>query len=379
MFSIVFFYAGKLAAQHDSVDRKSALSYQASYIGDAVNNLGGGLETGNCYLGMANLRLTLNTKKAGLWSGGEFFVNAANTHGGTPSDCLTGDFQVSSNIQAGEHTYLHELWYKQEFKKLTVIVGLQDLNAEFVSSQYASLFTNSSFGTHSTISSNLPIPIFPLTSVGLHFKYQFSDQITAKLAFFDGVPEGFVTNIHNTHWSFNKKEGVLTFSEITLNKSINDLEGSYRIGAYFHNSYCTEAEGENESESEGVCKKASNCGLYVAADQTLFKHKDGKSLSLFCQASISPQSINENWYYIGLGLNYTGLLSNRKEDILGLAMANAGLKNKADECTLELTYKAKITDNIFIQPDFQYVMNPSGCDTKLKNALLGTIRFGINF
>ena len=57
------------------------LIFETSYVGDNVNNFSGGIKTGSRYLGMANIRLGFDMEKAGLWKGGLFYINAANTHG----------------------------------------------------------------------------------------------------------------------------------------------------------------------------------------------------------------------------------------------------------------------------------------------------------
>lgn len=49
------------------------------------------------------------------------------------------------------------------------------------------------------------------------------------------------------------------------------------------------------------------------------------------------------------------------------------------ETTIEAYYKAQITENIFLQPDIQYVINPSGSDIKLENSFVGILRLGLNF
>lgn len=136
--------------------------------------------------------------------------------GSTPSENLIGDFQTVSNLEAGNLTYMHEIYYKQTLGKLTTIIGLQDLCAEFVSSENAALYLNSSFGVPSTISSNLPVPIFPLTSIGMQFQYQFSEKIIAKFALFDGLPDDFDINPHNLSWRLSGDDGFLAFSELNL-------------------------------------------------------------------------------------------------------------------------------------------------------------------
>ena len=113
----------------------------------------------------------------------------------------------------------------------------------------------------------------------------------------------------------------------------------------------------------------------------LIQGKDGRTLSLFIQASVSPSLKNTNNNYLGVGLNYSGLIQKRTEDVLGLAMARAGFVNRLNdhETTFELTYKAQLTDRFYIQPDVQYVVHPSGQDILLRNALVGVLRMGLDF
>jgi porin len=39
-------------------------------------------------------------------------------------------------------------------------------------------------------------------------------------------------------------------------------------------------------------------------------------------------------------------------------------------------YHFNVTENLYIRPDLQYIVNPAGSGQKLKNAFLGIFRFG---
>ena len=126
MYAIRSYYASGYAKAGTEDDHKEpALSFYGSYKGDFVSNLNGGIKTGSTYLGLADLFLELNTENAGLWKGGTFMLHGANTHGGEPSANLIGDLQVVSNIEAGNHTFLYELWYSQTFGNVHTTIGLQ--------------------------------------------------------------------------------------------------------------------------------------------------------------------------------------------------------------------------------------------------------------
>jgi len=356
---------------------KKPFSFEAYYIGDAVYNLNGGIKTGSTYLGMANFMIGLDIEKADFWKGGELFLNAANTHGGEPSATLIGDYQVASNIEAGDLTYLQELWFRQSIGKVSVIFGLQDLAVEFLSTESTGLYLNSSFGVHSTIATNLLVPIFPLTALGAQLHYNINDNLSFKVAAFDGVPEDFSTNTYNLDWKLSKNEGYISFYELTFNNPSTSVPGNYKLGAYYHNSHTASQDQDDITISE---KQPENYGLYLVIDQSILKNQSGQELSFFTQASLSPKNINDNWYYIGAGLNYKGIFSKRTDDILGIACAHSGINNEiGSETALELTYKAQLGENFFIQPNFQYIINLAGTDAKLENSMVGFMRFGINF
>jgi len=358
-------------------DQSSPFSFEASYVGDGFRNFSGGIQKGGTYLGMANIGLTFDTEKAGIWKGGKFYINGSNTHGGRPSENFTGDFQIVSNIEAGNLTYVHELWYSQRFGNFISTIGVQDLNAEFATSESSSLYLNSSFGVHSTISNNIPSPIFPLTALGWQFQYDFTDKLNGKVAIFDGLPEGYKHNTPNLSWTLDPNEGYLLVSEFSVTNLFTEkLTGQYKLGVYYHNHY-----GNNFSSDSMAALPHENYGVYMIADQTLFENEDGQKLSGFVQLAWSPSSINTNCNYLGIGLNWQGLIKGQPEDVLGLALARAGFENGvySSETTIELTYQFQLNEYLYLQPDIQYIDQPAGTEERLDHALAGIIRFGLNF
>jgi porin len=363
-------------AQNETSEKQSPFTFETSYLGDVVNNLVGGIQKGTRYLGMANIRIGMDTEKAGLHKGGEFYINAANTHGGTPSSDLFGDFQVISNIEAGNLTYIQELWYKQTVRKVSLILGLQDLNTEFISSEYASLFINSSFGTHSNIADNLPVPIFPLTSLGFQVHYGISEAWTIKTAFFDGVPEDFETNPYNLQWNLKKEDGFLWFTEICRN-DVFRMPGTYKLGWYYHNAHKVVTVIENQTI---VSSNPANYGIYMVVDQRIITTESGKKLSVFAKGSFSPRNINLNCYYFDFGMHFKGVFGKRKEDIIGIATAHAGMHGATgSETVIELYYQGKFGEHLLVQPDLQYIINPAGTDIELDNALGAILRLQLTF
>lgn len=352
-------------AQNNDSKEESPFHFSASYTGDLVSNFSGGIKRGTVYLGLANLKAGFDTEKAAWWKGGEAFVNLGNTHGGEPSATLVGDFQGISNIEAGNHSFFYELWYKQSFKSISITIGLQDLNTNFAVSENGALFANSSFGIHSSIVDNVSPPIFPLTALGVNLKWNISADFLMEAAVFDGTPDDFSTNPYNTNWRLSTYDGELAIAELQYTRSLlAGKEGSYKVGAYFH----------QHADSTNVIQNIH--GFYLVANQQLTS-----KLSGFFQLGISPKKMNTNNLYCGVGLNYTGLFSGRPTDQLGLAVAYAGLEGNSvgSETAIELTYKLQATKCIYIRPDIQYIINPARTNVKLNNALVGVLRFGVEF
>ncbi|MDR2882743.1 MAG: carbohydrate porin [Alistipes sp.] len=329
-----------------AVHAQNPFTFEGSYIGDVWYNAAGGVKTGGGFMGMGNIRVGFDTGKARLWKGGSFFINGASIHGKSLTENYLGDMQVASNIDAGEHTYLHELWYRQRLGPVSLTLGLQDLNAEFMVSEGAGEFVNSSFGVPPVIATGVPVPIFPLTGLGMAAGWQVNDRWAVQGALFDGNQTSFDHNPNNVHWNFGKDDGVLAVGEV-------HFDGRFKLGAYYHSI-------------------DSNYGFYALADQPV----TGR-LSLFGQLAVAPKSRNGNNHSVGMGANY--LIAGRHT--AGLAATYAGLRNAGHkhETAVELYYKFALSDNIALQPDVQYIFNPSGTEEKLPDALVGMLRLHVDF
>lgn len=359
------------------LDNNNPITIEGSYTGDVFSNLRGGIKTGSGYLGMASMSIGFDTEKAGWWKGGQLHLHGATTHGDTPTASYLGDLQTASNIEAGDHIYIQEMWFGQTIGNTQWMVGVQDLNAEFVSSETGGLFLNSSFGIPSLLSYNVPVPIFPLTSLGITGKWQISDALIWKGAIFDGNPTPWEKNAYNLGWNIKKDDGLLMITEVELATSIMDHAGTYKLGSFYHT-------GLNETDEQTQITTTVfdyDYGFYFLGDQQVWSSTNNRELTLFAQASVCPENINTHHYYIGGGMQLTGLFNKAGEDALGLAVAHAGFKNQEvkHETTIELSYQMPITDNLYVQPDVQYIIQPAGTEEKLNNALALFVRIGVSF
>jgi porin len=360
-----------------STKTDSAFSFEGLYLADVCHNFTGGIKTGSVYLGMANICLGFNTQNAGWWQGGEFFIKGAHIHGNSPSEKLAGDFQVVSNIDAGEHTYIQELWYKQTLDNIELTVGVQDLNAQFIAIESGGLYLNSSFGIPSVASDNVPISVFPLTVPAVMGKWTINDKMVWQNGVFDGKPTNFEDNRYNVNYQLSNDDGALVISEWQLTW-LKYLPNTLKVGGYYH----TGLREENEITGTKETTFDNNWGLYCLMEHTVWKQADtNRKLNLFGQAVFSPTKYNHHHWYLGGGMNFSGIFASCSDDVLGLAVAHAGFNhpNKKNETIIELSYQKMLGDHFFIQPDVQYIINPAGTDENLDNALIAIVRMGLNF
>lgn len=107
--------------------------------------------------------------------------------------------------------------------------------------------------------------------------------------------------------------------------------------------------------------------------------------------SNAEDPLSGEFRYTGGGLVLSAPFTGRPDDQVGLAVAIAwnGGDNKQltlagggspanSEIEIELTYRFTLGDNLALQPDLQYVINPGGTGA-LKNALVLGIRLEIGF
>lgn len=349
-----------------------ALDLSVIYINDIATVITGGKSSGMMMMGRGSLKVVLNTNNIGLWPDGKLNIMGNVTHGGNFSEQKIGDYQVASNIDAGDHIYIHELFYEQQISDVTLKLGVQDLNVDFLVSNVSAPFLNSSFGVPSVISHGIPAPIYPLTAMGAVAEIKFADNFSFKASIFDGLPISFENNPYNTNWHINSKHGFQFFNEVGyFDKIFEDKNSTLKIGYYHHT-------GINDPESEYFEAYTRKNGVYAIIDQEILKG-DQLIASTFLQVTYSPsKKQTDNNLYIGHGWTIDNLFGSLINNKIGFALAYSKF-NTQDynyELALETFFRCKVFNKMYLQPDLQYIINPGGnISGKINNALVGFVRF----
>ncbi len=362
----------------------SGIIFEAVYTGEPIRNLNGGLHTGGTYLD--NLDLQLSAGRGSIFgiNGLSGLLYILNNNSPEFSAEYVGDSHIVSNIDAPRGLRLYEAWldWAPGNGAISTRVGLYDLNSEFDSIETGGLFFNSAHGIGPDFSqSGLNGPsIFPVTSLALRLRGEFGSGAYAQAAVLDGVP-GDPDDSGSNEIDLSGDDGALLVGEIGWGG------GAWRklaVGVWSYTAEFDRLTAPGDPQDDG------NAGWYAIADRTMW-NKGSTTLAAFLRAGHAEDRFNPIEGYVGVGTSLTGFAASRPDDAVGLAVATtltgddyerarqmADLSTDSHETSIELTYRAPITDWLTLQPDIQYVINPSA-DPALDNALIISLRFELSF
>jgi porin len=376
---------------------------------ELLGNLTGGVRQGVAYDGLTTATLQLDTQRAFNWYGGLFNVSALWIHGSNLSADNLLSLQTASGIEADRALRLWELWYQQKFLDgaADLKIGQQSLDQEFMISQNALLFINTMFGWPMVPSADLPGggPAYPLSALGVRFRARPTNSLTFLAGIYNGSPspdnsfpppDPQVANPSGT--SFPLNGGVLAIAEwqysypalggMVAPTETKPLAGTYRLGFWYDSLNFADQRFDNTGLSlanplsTGIpAMHRGDYSIYGVVDQMLWQSEedDSRILSGFVRAMGTPETDrNLVVFSINAGLDLKDPLPGRADDTLGVAVELAHVSGQrraldndftllgvytpaqSTETVLEVTYQYQVTPWWQLQPDFQYVFNPSG-------------------
>jgi porin len=353
--------AGKVEEEQDP------LTVDVVYTADIWRNASGGARQGARYLDNLDIVAEADMERLIGWDGASLHVYGLYNNGKSLTE-LIGDAQAPSNIETGvKAARLYEAWINQKIgQSASIKVGLYDLNSEFDSLDASGLFMASAHGIGTDISqTGLNGPsIFPVTSLAARVAVEPATGWVVRAAVLDAVP-GDIARPKRTAVILNKADGALLIGEVEAPLP----NGKLLLG---HWRYTGEFDALDGTRRRG------NNGIYLRGETQITKERDAQDqgLSGFFRLGTADGRINTFSHFIAGGLNYTGAIKGRDEDQLGLGIAAAftsksyRLLNASEntEIAVELTYRGTVTNWLSLQPNLQYIINPSA-DRTLRNAL----------
>jgi len=323
---------------------------------------------------------------AGL-HGGTAFIQYLSVNRERGGSLDSGDLQIYSNIENDRSLdVIYEAWYEQTLldERLRIKIGKVDTNSEFAFVGVAEDFAHSSAGFSPKIvgfpsypnpSMSVNIFVTPVRTEGFDWTLGYGLYDGAEAV--DGVrtgsrgPSTFFSSSRSDDY-FHIIESAFSWSELGSLSS-----GRVAFGGWYHS-------GRFERFSGG--SRSSTGGVYATIEQRLFdagvEEESTDGLWIFGQAGATSGSRSEVAGHLSLGLIARGVLPWRAQDSAGIYVSFVDLSNDAgagfdgNETAIDAYYRFQITPFLSVQPEIQYIINPSG-DDSIDNALVGGVRFNI--
>lgn len=361
-------------------------------------NLTGAGKQGFSYNGLTIAKVDVDLEKLVGWPDATFMVEAFDIHGHGPSRSLVGNQQLVSNIEATPSVKLYDLWIDQHVfgDKLSVRVGQEGANDEMMTTTYAALFLNSSFGFPGMPAADLPSggPNYPMATPFARTLFNVTDKLTLAGAVFNGDPAPAGTGdpqIRDRNGTaFRLDDHALGFGELWYQpdpEAPENLPTTYKIGGWYSSSnfadqrFATNGALLASAASSGMAQQHSgDWAFYGIIDQQIWRRPGTKDqgIGVFIQVMGGPSDRNLSNLFIEGGMNWRAPFADRADDVFGFAVSYLGISPAArafsrdmvgfgrlaspyasNETVLELTYQAPLTDRLTLQPDAQYVVNPN--------------------
>lgn len=423
-------FEGLVDARREAL-KEGGIEIGATYIGETLSNLRGGLRRGTIYEGRLDVQFDADFGKLANNSGLTFHANAYQIHGTGPSRYYVGSLAAVSGIEALPSIRLVELWLEQTNtdKTLSIRVGKLLADAEFFVSPTATLFVNSTFGWPAIASADLPSggPATPLATPGLRAKWSPVDKTSFAVGLYNGDPalvstQSFAVdpqrrNADGTDFSIGGDPLIVAEAAKAYVASGSGPErtGTVKLGYFHHFGLFDDLRFDQEGtplaapSSTGIPRRWRGAnGVYAIIDQTLYREDEtsDRGAAAFLRVSASPSAGSLVGLYADGGLVYKGLIPGRPDDIAGLSLAYSRIAESArssdrdyalyralvlplrrSELVAELTYQAVITKGVTIQPDIQYIASPGGHrsnqrlsgDPRIKNSAVIGLRVTMQY
>lgn len=390
----------------------AGLSIGGEYIAEFTSVLDGGINERGSFRNLLTFDAELDFDTAFGIEGGTLFTQYLSVNADTGGSADAGDLQAFSNIENDRSLdVIYELWYEQTLLNdhLRLKLGKVDANSEFNYVDAAGDFANSSAGFSPTIFAFPSYPD-PATSINAFGTVVDSDgfELTLGYGLYDGAaavngvrtgtrgPSTFLSDDRSDDY-FHVWQADLSWDELTSSGGLLK-DGRVSLGGWYHDGEFDRFDGGTEGGTFGFFVtgeirffdpdrgRAEDGGPETAA-QTIGQaggDAPDRGLYLFGQYGWADEDVSEVAQHFAGGVVWRGPSASRPDDSLGIYASLAVLSDAAgadfdnDELVVDAYYRFQLTPAVFVQPEVQYISNPSG-DSVTHNAVVAGLRIGVAF
>lgn len=356
-------------------------------------NAHGGASTNNGlrYSGSADITLTLDTGKMGLWPGGTFIINGEPKWGNGINSKVGSLMPV--NMDAIKPTYgmddctmtLSEFYYQQVLfdGKLVILAGKLDGARAFDQNVFANdertQFMNVAFRNSAMIGTFVPyttlgvgVVVNPVDWWSIRTAVTDSDGASYRTGF-DTAFHGHVNTSLVHEWDFTikpfGKEGHQRVGFIWTNKDFDHLQ-PYTPFKQLGPVLTKLLPPVLMNKMMPLIPKPSsedNVMIYYNFDQYFIQKEDDpqQGIGLFGRFAWARQDVNAACHLYSVGVGGKGMVPQRPRDTYGVGYYFLDLSNRMPapyekEQGIEMYYNVEVTPWLHISPDIQIIMDPGG-------------------
>ncbi|MCK9614236.1 MAG: carbohydrate porin [Candidatus Omnitrophica bacterium] len=382
------------------------VDFTSTYVTDLLTNVHGGIRKNRFrYDSSLGLDINVDLEKVFALNGLQFHISGVYREGKNLSGDIGNRFPPSS-IYGSEYVQLYNLYLEQEMfqDKVSLKVGRLGTGDDFAQSPlYGTFLTNSIDGCPISLPINFFFTVYPTATWGARLKLKPANAFVWQGGIYHQDSGVSREAAHGADLTWRSNKGILFIQEFSFLPNqyaeAEGLPGNYKLGVFystgrFKDLYADENGGSYASTGLLQKRRYGNYGLYLHADQMLYREPDSKDQGFtpFFVVVLQPSDMNELPLFIDLGLTYKGLIPGRDNDVAGIGLAygkwsrqlnkhhsDAGEEKQTFETVIEATYKIAINQWLYFQPDIQYIINPNGGNQDTGNALVTGARIGITF
>jgi porin len=282
---------------------------------------------------------------------------------------------------------LYQAYYDQTFGATDVLVGIYDLETEFSVTKPMSLFLNKNLTWNTALDQSGTMPQngtvgpgnYPFTPLAVRVRQTLAPGWSVQAAVADGASDNPKHPADNGVF-IGSRYGAMIIGELDYTP---DSHTKLMTGVW-------ELTSKLPANHVGAPRETwGQQGGYVGGATRLYSAGGRRGLDGFLTLGASSETSTNTSASANGGFVYTGLFDARPHDKAGVSFnVNAnpasyraaqlarGVRVERYETGFELTWRAKITDLLTIQPDVQYIINPN-YDPRLKNDLVIGVHFEI--
>lgn len=219
----------------------------------------------------------------------------------------------------------------QRIGPVTLFAGVRNVNNDYFTSPWNSVFTGSTNGLLPIISHDYPLSDSPLSALCFHVEWDIVKALKLKNSLYNGVAgRGW-----DERFRFRPgRDGILNITELSYtNEEQTGYAGNYHLGAVY---------GNVREEESGV--KQSSYSFWTLLEQPLYRGHSSRALELLLQGGYSPHCVCDR--YAGAGLVWRSVFG--KKDYAG-ALVNRTWHDAGNETALEFTYSFTL-GSLTVQP-----------------------------